>query len=59
MSKSSSLSWTCQKIKLIVASYESLPPNYSLAANMTAGAFAGIAVRHDKAHWARPHADIK
>ncbi|KAK8243757.1 mitochondrial carrier domain-containing protein [Phyllosticta capitalensis] len=25
------------------ASYESLPPNYSLAANMTAGAFAGIA----------------
>ncbi|KAK8182991.1 hypothetical protein BKA81DRAFT_325879 [Phyllosticta paracitricarpa] len=26
-----------------VADYESLPPNYSLAANMTAGAFAGIA----------------
>ena len=26
-------------------SYESLPPNFSLAANMAAGAFAGIAVR--------------
>jgi len=26
-------------------SYEGLPPNFSLAANMTAGAFAGIAVR--------------
>ena len=25
-------------------SYESLPPNFSLAANMAAGAFAGIAV---------------
>lgn len=25
-------------------SYEGLPPNFSLAANMTAGAFAGIAV---------------
>lgn len=25
-------------------SYESLPPNFSLAANMVAGAFAGIAV---------------
>ena len=25
--------------------YESLPPNFSLAANMAAGAFAGIAVR--------------
>lgn len=24
--------------------YEGLPPNFSLAANMTAGAFAGIAV---------------
>jgi hypothetical protein len=27
-----------------VCSYESLPPNFSLAANMVAGAFAGIAV---------------
>lgn len=27
-----------------VASYESLPPNFSLSANMLAGAFAGIAV---------------
>jgi solute carrier family 25 iron transporter 28/37 len=26
-------------------SYESLPPNFSLGANMAAGAFAGIAVR--------------
>jgi hypothetical protein len=26
-------------------SYEGLPPNFSLAANMAAGAFAGIAVR--------------
>lgn len=26
------------------ASYEALPPNFSLAANMAAGAFAGIAV---------------
>lgn len=26
------------------ASYESLPPNFSLSANMIAGAFAGIAV---------------
>jgi hypothetical protein len=26
-------------------SYEALPPNFSLAANMAAGAFAGIAVR--------------
>jgi asparaginyl-tRNA synthetase len=26
------------------ASYESLPPNFSLTANMMAGAFAGIAV---------------
>lgn len=26
-------------------SYESLPPNFSLAQNMAAGAFAGIAVR--------------
>jgi uncharacterized PurR-regulated membrane protein YhhQ (DUF165 family) len=25
-------------------SYEALPPNFSLAANMAAGAFAGIAV---------------
>jgi hypothetical protein len=25
-------------------SYEALPPNFSLAANMVAGAFAGIAV---------------
>lgn len=25
-------------------SYESLPPNFSLAQNMVAGAFAGIAV---------------
>lgn len=25
-------------------SYEGLPPNFSLAANMAAGAFAGIAV---------------
>jgi hypothetical protein len=29
-------------------SYESLPPNFSLAANMAAGAFAGIAVRHTR-----------
>jgi len=28
-------------------SYEGLPSNFSLAANMTAGAFAGIAVRSD------------
>lgn len=27
------------------SSYESLPPNFSLSANMVAGAFAGIAVR--------------
>lgn len=27
-----------------IDSYESLPPNFSLAANMAAGAFAGIAV---------------
>ena len=27
-----------------LCSYESLPPNFSLAANMVAGAFAGIAV---------------
>jgi hypothetical protein len=27
-------------------SYEGLPPNFSLAANMVAGAFAGIAVRY-------------
>jgi hypothetical protein len=27
-------------------SYEALPPNFSLGANMLAGAFAGIAVRH-------------
>jgi hypothetical protein len=27
------------------ASYEALPPNFSLTANMLAGAFAGIAVR--------------
>jgi hypothetical protein len=27
------------------SSYESLPPNFSLSANMLAGAFAGIAVR--------------
>ena len=26
------------------SSYESLPPNYSIGANMMAGAFAGIAV---------------
>jgi hypothetical protein len=26
-------------------SYEALPPNFSLTANMLAGAFAGIAVR--------------
>jgi hypothetical protein len=34
-------------------SYESLPPNFSLSANMLAGAFAGIAVRRripDAAH---------
>jgi len=29
----------------IFRSYEALPPNFSLAANMVAGAFAGIAVR--------------
>ena len=29
------------------SSYESLPPNFSLAANMAAGAFAGIAVREE------------
>jgi len=29
----------------VLFSYESLPPNFSLAANMAAGAFAGIAVR--------------
>jgi hypothetical protein len=29
----------------LVCSYEALPPNFSLAANMVAGAFAGIAVR--------------
>lgn len=28
-----------------IASYEALPPNFSLGANMLAGAFAGIAVR--------------
>lgn len=27
-----------------ISSYESLPPNFSLSANMLAGAFAGIAV---------------
>jgi hypothetical protein len=27
-------------------SYEALPPNFSLGANMLAGAFAGIAVSH-------------
>jgi hypothetical protein len=27
------------------SSYEALPPNFSLTANMLAGAFAGIAVR--------------
>lgn len=32
-------------VLLILPSYESLPPNYSLTANMLAGAFAGIAVR--------------
>lgn len=31
--------------------YESLPPNFSLAANMVAGAFAGIAV------WASSHSE--
>jgi solute carrier family 25 (mitochondrial iron transporter), member 28/37 len=30
-------------------SYESLPPNFSLAANMAAGAFAGIAVSSRRA----------
>lgn len=34
-------------------SYESLPPNFSLAANMAAGAFAGIAVGQEAHH----HAD--
>ena len=29
---------------IVLRSYESLPPNFSLAANMCAGAFAGIAV---------------
>ena len=29
-------------------SYEALPPNFSLSANMLAGAFAGIAVRSPK-----------
>jgi len=29
-----------------ISSYESLPPNFSLSANMLAGAFAGIAVRY-------------
>jgi len=33
------------RIKLTPHSYEGLPPNFSLAANMAAGAFAGIAVR--------------
>lgn len=28
-----------------LSSYEALPPNFSLLQNMTAGAFAGIAVR--------------
>lgn len=28
----------------VINSYEGLPSNFSLAANMTAGAFAGIAV---------------
>ena len=31
-----------------LSSYESLPPNFSLAANMAAGAFAGIAVGWDE-----------
>ena len=31
--------------------YESLPPNFSLAANMLAGAFAGIAVRLTAKPW--------
>ncbi len=31
-----------------VCSYESLPPNFSLAANMVAGAFAGIAVCQER-----------
>jgi hypothetical protein len=30
-------------------SYEALPPNFSLTANMLAGAFAGIAVRSELA----------
>lgn len=29
-------------------SYESLPPNFSLAQNMVAGGFAGIAVSYTK-----------
>lgn len=36
-------------------SYESLPPNFSLAANMLAGAFAGIAVCYHEAFGEERH----
>jgi hypothetical protein len=35
---------TQEALTTISHSYEGLPPNFSLAANMMAGAFAGIAV---------------
>lgn len=35
---------TMQIVNLLLRSYESLPPNFSLIQNMAAGAFAGIAV---------------
>jgi hypothetical protein len=38
-------------------SYESLPPNFSLTANMVAGAFAGIAVCPPSRQWDIKSAD--
>lgn len=35
----------CTSVTDLSTSYEALPPNFSLSANMLAGAFAGIAVR--------------